>query len=63
MATGDLISAVECQEIVQNTELSQFGPLEVLGFDIKPASDDILGFLGEYYRLTIEVKQNVSARN
>lgn len=61
--TTALISDDECQEIVQRTELSKLGPIEVLRFDLKAASDDILGFLGEYYRLTVQVRQNVSVSN
>lgn len=61
--TTALISEDECREIVQRTVLSKLGQIEVLGYDVKAASDDILGFLGEYYRLTVQIRQNVSAWN
>lgn len=52
----DLINLTECQEIVKNSEQS---PCKVLSFEIKRFGDDVLGFLGEYFRLIVQIEQNV----
>ena len=54
----DLISASECQEIV--TKSLSGSQATVLSYNITPFGDEVLGFLGEYFRLIVQIEENVS---
>lgn len=55
-----IVSAVECQEIVENSGIGKLGPYKVLSYEIKAFGGDVLGFLGEYFNLIVRIEQNVS---
>lgn len=67
---ADLISLSECQVVVQNyfekADRQGLNPstsatlFKVLNFEVKPYGDDVLGFLGEYFRLIVQIERHVS---
>lgn len=54
-----LITFAECQEIVDNAfagpQPSTKTPSKLLSYDIQPFGNGVLGFLGEYYRLIVQI--------
>lgn len=60
----NLITEEECRKVVQNSELGKSGlPYKVLSYNTQLYGNDVLGFLGEYFRLTVQIEQNVSGWN
>ncbi|GAB0089206.1 uncharacterized protein DMENIID0001_037100 [Sergentomyia squamirostris] len=51
-----LVTRAECVEIVSQT--MNLDRVHVIDYVIEAASDEILGFLGEYFKLTIEIEEN-----
>lgn len=56
----DIISEEECLKIVQMTVKSNPESVKIEDYSTEPVSDKILGFLGEYLRLVVRIKLNVS---
>lgn len=57
----DLLTLSECQEVITNS--SNGLPSSVISYEIRPVGDQVMGFLGEYFRLTVQVEQNVSGNS
>lgn len=61
---GDLITLSECQEVVKNysEKADDHGASsnKVISYQVKPFGDSVLGFLGEYFRLIVQIERNVS---
>lgn len=50
-----LVTRAECVEIVSQT--LNLDKVHVIDYAIEAASDEILGFLGEYFRLAITIEE------
>lgn len=62
----DLITLSECQEIVTSysekaaDDHGASSSSKVISYQVKPFGDSVLGFLGEYFRLIVQIERNVS---
>lgn len=66
MADGQLLSPllndIECRIVVEKAlKLKPSHSMQILAYRTEPVGDDILGFLGEYFRLIIDIQLNVSS--
>lgn len=56
-ATKFLLKREECLEIIKNDlQLKDSSSIILKNYDIQRCSSDLLGFMGEYYKLKVEVE-------
>lgn len=54
-----LLTRAECLEIIKNDlQLKDTNPIQLKTYKIKKCSADLLGFMGEYYKLEVEADIN-----